>query len=260
MRKLMDRLYANIDEAKAFALRFANFAYFYDDWNPVESYTTVVCQMCQKEIQHSDYQMPRASAKKPTAILHSLDFGVSPELRDELIARFDITEADFRPIRTKRGEIVYYQITPQHVMRPLHNVNSWPVLKECPQCGHVYYEIIDRLNEQDEDYYYITQEALDDMHDLNVTFEHFRGDYPIFVISRRVYDYLTERFPGTHFYPFFLREKWDVQGIQKIWTWNKEETGMMKYDMEQGVLIPVPMPEKRKKRLRREMALNHPAE
>ena len=30
---------------------------------------------------------------------------------------------------------------------------------------------------------------------------------PLTVISRRVYDYLTERYPRTHYYPFFLRSK-----------------------------------------------------
>ena len=92
MRKLMERLYDNIDEAKAFEISFANFAYFYDDWEDEDTHV-MICDVCYKEIQYADYRMPRASAKKPTAILHSLDFGVSPELRDELIARFDITES-----------------------------------------------------------------------------------------------------------------------------------------------------------------------
>ena len=40
-------------------------------------------------------------------------------------------------------------------------------------------------------YFYITREALDEMHDLNVTYEHFMWDYPLYVISRRGYDFLT---------------------------------------------------------------------
>jgi hypothetical protein len=167
----------------------------------------MICDVCYKEIQDADYRMPRASAKKPTAILHSLDFGVSPELRDELIARFDITEADFRPIRTKRGEIVYYQITPQHVMLPLHEVNGWTIQHKCPECGGVRYDCDGKEHGRFEEYYYITQEVLDEMHDLNVSYERYsRFDAPLFIISRRVYDYLTEICPQSHYNPFFLKE------------------------------------------------------
>lgn len=206
MPKLMHKLYDNLDDAKAFALSFTNFAYFYDDLANEDSYT-VVCDVCHKEIQSSDYLMPRASAKKSTAILHSLEFGVSPELKDELIAQFDITEVDFRPVRSKKNEIVYYQITPQHVMLPLHDANGWTVLSICNQCGNIRYNDDScPKNDLGEQYYYITQEALDDMHDLNVSFEHFHRDYPLFIISRRVYDFLIKHYPRTHYFPFFLKE------------------------------------------------------
>ena len=61
-------------------------------------------------------------------------------------------------------------------------------------------------NEKRETYHYISKEALEDMHDLNVTHEHFNWGRPICVISRRVYDYLTEQYPRTHYFPFFLKE------------------------------------------------------
>lgn len=206
MPKLMRKLYDNLDEAKAFAISFTNFAYFYDDWENEDTYT-VICEECYREIQHADYQMPRASAKKDTAILHSLEPGVSPALRDELIARFDITEEDFRPVRTKKGEIVYYQITPRHVMLPIHEVNNWVVEYVCPNCGNVrYHDPAREYNHNGEPFFRITQEILDDMHDLNITCEHRRRDSVLFVISRRVYDFLIERYPRTHYFPFFLPE------------------------------------------------------
>jgi hypothetical protein len=204
MPKLMSKLYANLDEAKAFAISFTNFAYFYDDWENADTYI-VVCEHCHKEVQYADYRMPRSNAKKDTAILHSLEFGVSPALRDELIGNFDITEADFRPVRNKKDEIVYYQITPQHVMLPLHEVNKWPILSKCSYCGDIRYNDIPQRNSIREHYFYITPEILDDMHDLNVTFEHFHRDYPLFVISRRLFDFLIERYPRTHYFPFFLK-------------------------------------------------------
>lgn len=102
MPKLMHNLYDNLDEAKAFAISFTNFAYFYDDLEDTDTHK-LVCEHCYREVQYADYRMPKSSAKKDTAILHSLEPGVSPALRDELIAKFDVTEADFRPVRTKKG-------------------------------------------------------------------------------------------------------------------------------------------------------------
>lgn len=206
MPKLMHKLYDNLDEAKAFAISFTNFAYFYSDLEDTDTHK-LVCEHCYKEVQYADYRMPKSSAKKDAAILHSLEPGVSPALRDELIANFDVTEADFRPVRTKKDEIVYYQITPQHTLLPLHEVNDWPILSRCDHCGNIRFNDISKRNNIGESYHYITTEVLGDMHDLNVTFEHFHRDYPLFVISRRLYDFLIERYPRTHYFPFFLKEE-----------------------------------------------------
>ena len=201
----MDKLYDNLDEAKAFSLSFTNFAYFYGDVSGWDCHTEI-CDKCGKTYQSQDYLAPKSSCKKPTSILQSFDFGVSLELRDDLIEKFDITERDFRPVRNKRGEIVYYQITPQHVMIPLHEENEWPVEKVCPQCKSVYYDRPRRENNHGEPYFYISNAALSEMRDLNVTYERFRRNYPLVIISRRVYDYLTELYPRTHYFPLFLKE------------------------------------------------------
>lgn len=202
MRTLMSSLYDNLDEAKAFELSFTNFVYTYDDTCYFD-FTEKPCAVCDMAKQNRDYLVPRANCKKPCGILSYSAFGVSPELRDELIARFDITEADFRPIRTKGREIVYYQITPQHRMVPISNANGWMPYRPCPKCGSQRYSHHDFENDKGEFYHYITQEALDDLHDLNVTFETFHRE-PLVVISRRVYDFLVERYPRTHYVPFFL--------------------------------------------------------
>lgn len=48
-------------------------------------------------------------------------------------------------------------------------------------------------NKKGEPYYYITKEALDDMHDINRTLETFECFVPMYVVSRRVYDYLSKK-------------------------------------------------------------------
>ena len=203
MGKLMEKLYDNINDAKAFLLSFTNFVYMYDSefWG---DYYTPLCEECDNMIQSRDFLFPKANCQKPTGILDTFDFGVSPELRDDLIARFDVTEADFRPIRTKKGEIVYYQITPQHVMLPIHRENGWQISKICPQCGSIRYDQPRYYNSKNEPFYLISQTVLDDMHDFNVTYERFFRNRPIVIISRRVYDYLTECYPRTHYFPMFL--------------------------------------------------------
>lgn len=199
----MDRLYDNLEEAKAFALSFTNFVYIYDDLL-ISDFMETVCPVCKKEIQTKDYLFPKASCRKPTGILSTYEFGISRELRDDLIARFDITEKDFRPIRSKKGEVVYYQISPSHVMLPLREENEWILEQQCPRCGSLQYDRPPRMNEKKEQFFLISPEALEDMHDLNITHERFRRHMPLYVISRRVYDYLTEKYPQTHYYPFFL--------------------------------------------------------
>ena len=207
MKPLMERLYDNLDEAKAFAISFTTFIYDYDDML-IDDYCSFPCECCGRMIQEKDYLAPKSNCKKPCGILTTFNFGVSSTLRDDLIANFDITEEDFRPIRSKKGEIVYYQITPQHTMLPLEHENKWRANKPCPQCGSYFYKNHAQENNKGEDFYYISQRAIDDMHDINVTFEKFSKFYiPHFVISRRVYDYLVERYPKTHFFPFFLKKQ-----------------------------------------------------
>lgn len=205
--KWMEKLYDNLDEAKAFVLSFTNFVYTYDDLS-FHYFIEETCSECGNYIQVKDYRMPKAQFKKPYALLDTLEMGVSPELREELIASFDVTEEDFRPIINKRGDLVYYQITPRHVMLPLAKENGWSMLPPCRQCGSVVHEQpIDHENDKGEPFYYISREALNEMHDFNVTFEQFRFHMPKFVISRRVYDYLVERYPRTHYFPMFLKER-----------------------------------------------------
>lgn len=204
MRCAMKHLYPNIDDAKAFELSFTNFVYSYDDVTEYD-FCAPPCEICDRIIQNRDYLVPKANCKKPYGILSTYEFGVNAELRNELIENFDISEKDFRPIRSKRGEVVFYQITPQHIMLPLHKDNGWLANRPCPKCGSIRYSFHDYENENGEIFHYISQEALNEMHDINITFERFRFDMPIVVVSRQVYDFLVAKYPNTHYVPFFLK-------------------------------------------------------
>lgn len=206
MTNVNEKRYPNISEAVAFRIVFAPMAYTYGDvgWDEIERY---VCESCGLTEQYADFLAPKSTFKKEFAILDTYHYGVSANIRKELIENFDVTNDDFRPCRNKTGDIVFYQITPCHTMLPLKSVNRTPALKPCKKCGSIQYREKEYRNENGYPYSYITQEVLDDLHDLNVTYEKYEMYLPYYVISRRVYDFLIERYPRMNFEPIFLSQK-----------------------------------------------------
>lgn len=201
-----ERRYDNLSEAVAFQVAFEFMIYTYDDIGWYDMFEET-CSRCRVYRQYKDFITPKANCKKDYAILDTLDYGVSETIRNELIENFDITEEDFRPARNKKGDIVYYQITPQHKMLPIKSVNRIKELKPCRKCGSIQHRMKIYKNRKDAEYYYITKEALEDMHDINVTYEDFEMFIPEVIVSRRVYDFLIERYPRMRFFPLFLAEE-----------------------------------------------------
>ena len=206
MTNVNEKRYPNISQAVAFRIAFAPMAYKYGNvgWDDIERY---VCERCGLTEQYADFLAPKSTFKKEFAILDTYHYGVSANVRKELIENFDVTEDDFRPCRNKSGDIVFYQITPVHTMLPLESVNRTRRLKPCKKCGSIQYREKEYKNENGYPYSFITQEALDDLHDLNVTYEKYEMHLPYWVISRRVYDFLIERYPRMNFEPVFLGPK-----------------------------------------------------
>lgn len=206
MKLLMETLYDDLDKAVAFELRFTNMIYVYGDMCYYD-FAEETCHRCEKSVRTKPFMAPKSSCKKPYGELVYGGHGVNRELRDELIARFDITEEDFAPMYDKRGNVVYYEITPRHTMKPIFRENHWTPNPPCKACGSQQYSFQGFENEKEEIYHLINPEALADLHDLNVTFERFSTHEPKIVVSRRVYDFLTEKYPRTHYYPFYLTEE-----------------------------------------------------
>lgn len=205
MMNVNEKRYPNISEAVAFRIAFAPMAYSYGDigWDDIERY---VCESCGLTEQYADFLAPKTSFKKEFAILDTYHYGVDANIRNELIENFDVTEDDFRPCRNKVGDIVFYQITPTHTMLPLISVNKTRPLKPCKKCGSIQYREKEYLNENGYPYSFITKEVLNDLHDLNVTYEKYEMYLPYWVVSRRVYDFLIKRYPRMNFEPIFLNE------------------------------------------------------
>lgn len=196
----------NLDDAVAFEIAFQFMIYTYGSvgWDQFER---SICSRCGKYEQFGDYLAPKSSCKKDYGMLQNFRYGISEKIRNELIDNFEINENDFRPIRNLTGDIVYYQITPQHTMLPISSVNRIRQLKPCKKCGSFEHRIKEYKDENDNNFYYITKEVLDDMHDINQTFENFDMWIPMYIVSRRVYDYLIAKYPRMHFFPIYLKEE-----------------------------------------------------
>ncbi len=204
MKNINQKNYPNLDQAVAFRITFDHFIYFYDD----AEFETTICDECYYEEQKAPYRAPKRYCNRDYGILQSYAYGVSDTVYKELIDNFDITEDDFRDILNKQDEVVYHQISPRHTMCPIASVNGWQQLPPCRNCGRTRYSDIENgfYNEKGEEFYYITQEALDDLSDLNITYEKFKFYTPYWVVSRRVFDFLTEKYPRMRFEPFFLKD------------------------------------------------------
>lgn len=205
MKNINERNYSNISDAVAFVVRFAFMVYGYDDIAPIEFYSKE-CTTCGKNIQSKDLLVPKSSFKKEYGVTSLIDPVISDDIKKALIDNFDISENDFRPVYTKKGELVCWQITPKSVLMPMISVNRIRQLKPCRKCGRVQYRINEYTNDKGYFYYYMTKDALEAMSDINRTYEEYNGYRSECVVSRRVYEYLIERYPRMIFEPIFLKE------------------------------------------------------
>lgn len=206
MSNINKKRYPNIDDAVAYQIAFSPVVCSYGNVG-FDEIKRVVCPKCNRDEQISDFLAAKSSCqKKDCAILDIYHYGVSIDVRNLLIENFDISETDFRPVRNKTGDVVFYQITPQHKMLPIGSVNRFRQLKPCPKCGSIQYRSKAYTNSGGWEYGYITKAALGDLHDLNVTFEEFEMFIPEWIVSKRVYTFLTDKYPRMNFIPLFLKD------------------------------------------------------
>ena len=86
-------------------------------------------------------------------------------------------------------------------MFPIYSVNDMIKIPSCPKCGRERFNMRKSFyNENKEEFFYITKEALDDLHDINYSYE-----FGSIVVSRPVYEYLVAKYPRMQFVPYFLK-------------------------------------------------------
>ncbi len=205
-KNVNENRYSNLEDAVAFVVAFSPMLYTYGSVS-LDEIEIETCSRCHLTKQINDFIAPKSKKTEiERAMLHTWNYGVSIEVRDLLIKNFnDISELDFRPCRNKNKDIVYYQLTPQHIMKPMAEQLHYRKLKPCKKCGNVQYRYKEYKNDKGWEYYYITQIALNDLKSINVTYEHFNMYFPKVVVSRQLYDYLIERYPRMEFNPMYLK-------------------------------------------------------
>ena len=64
-------------------------------------FETKLCSECGHYIRDKVFLAPKTSCKKEFGVLHNLEFGVSEQIRNELLSEFDIQEEDFITLQKK---------------------------------------------------------------------------------------------------------------------------------------------------------------
>ena len=121
---------------------------------------------------------------------------------------------DFLEVKDKRGEVVAYQIQPQHLITGFAMDNNMRLVDKCINCGLKRYEY-------DMEPFYISEELLKQLHGLNRTTE-VTGPViekydenqkekvyslvePWYIINKEVFTLLHEKYPRMQFIPIFKK-------------------------------------------------------
>lgn len=160
------------------------------------------CSSCHHIKQTVNLTIPKSSLKKEYGRLSFFGFCVSIECKESLVNTFDdISENDFRPVTAKNGDLLCYQLTPQHTMEPIYPYNSEIKPYHCNSCGTTFW--IEPINET---VLYITEQMLNKLSSLNLTFEHTPLSQGSIIVTKDVYNFLINKYPKMEFTPILLKQ------------------------------------------------------
>ncbi len=204
MSTYAEKNWGDCSEAVAYSLNFVQMCYVSGAWG---RFYDIDCDECEHDIQVKSFEYPKGSfSKKDYYILDMLVYGVSEKLKNDIIT-FGISEDLFRPIYTKKHDVVLgYQIVPKNILPLTYKENGMYEYSKCKKCGNVQYE---RYNElafmkvyNDMDFpVYINQDALRKLEHINAL-----GEYPenSVIISLDLYNYLIKKYPRLECRPVYV--------------------------------------------------------
>ena len=193
------------EKAVAYLVNFWYLSYLYED-EGTDEYTAPCCdnpswrgEIC--EIQNRPLIMPAKEFRKKQYVQLMHGYGVSEEVR-ELLLEHGANEKDFTEIRNKQGKLVFYQLTPQNIIKGFSEDNKIPVEDECKHCGQKRYGDKEKTKP-----YYISESTLKQLRVLNRTEEMSGiGLEPWYIVNKETYLLLKKNYKRIQFEPIFLKE------------------------------------------------------
>lgn len=217
MKTFLQKNWPDIEnKAVAYSLNFIYMAYSYDSVH--ENYFKPCCSETKSlSVHYKNFEISKSQIKKPYFQLDWFFYGVSPQLKNELVD-FGIDDAEniFRPIYTKKErEIVAFSIEPVHILKPIYKENDYNIDVLCEKHNVVWATVNDENLYRKSRYklgepIYISKEVLDDFHDFNYTYEFFGpGGYLLrnVIVSKRIYDFIISLYPRAEFRPVLIKEE-----------------------------------------------------
>lgn len=205
MKTYAEKNWGDCSKAVAYSLNFVQMCYSPGNV-PRSEFFKIVCDTCRREEQYKDFEYRKSDfSKKDYFILDYLCYGVSEELKDDMIA-FGLNESNFRPIYKRNSDVVLgYQIVADNILPDMIGINGKYKFSECDVCNHKRYELQDEL-QATEAYgglgypVYLTEEAYKEIQHINCLYE----DHDDIIISCSLYDFLIKKYPRMECRPVFI--------------------------------------------------------
>ena len=205
MKTYAEKNWGDCSKAVAYNLNFVQMCYSPGNAQRNEYYT-IMCDVCEREQQSKDFEYRKSDfSKKDYFILDYLCYGVSEELKDDMIA-FGLNENNFRPIYKRNSDVILgYQIVADNILPDMTGINGKYKFSECDVCNHKCYELQDEL-QATEAYdglgypVYLTEEAYKEIQHINCLYE----DHDDIIISCSLYDFLIKKYPRMECRPVFI--------------------------------------------------------
>ncbi len=219
MKTFAEKNWGDCSKAVAYSLNFTQMCYGYDNVFWGDYFSSICPHYDDMSIQKLDYECPKSGfSKKDYYILDICQYAVSEKLKADLI-KFGISEEIFRPVYTKKHDIVLgWQINPITILPPTYEYNGFKKICVCLECGYYEYESITDLEElklyngcsyPD----YISKEALDVLDSVSIA---STSDKLSVYISLKLYNYLIEKYPRIECRPVFIGNLVDNPEYKRI--------------------------------------------
>lgn len=196
-----------MDEAVAYEPYFINrYCFDYDEESNNEYENT--CKLCESRDLKENLEIQPKGIKRNSYNTFTLEENKSvffiTQLMYEYLVENGINSKYFKECYTKRKNIIAYRLYSDNVL----DVNafyddSYSDSFICSNCGKLY------KNLQVDDTYinkYIDENSLDNLEDINITYEYFSKNKKI-IVSKKVYNLVKEKDPEAMFLPIYIKHK-----------------------------------------------------